>query len=101
MVGHEVGAFFTFTDGTPLAALWRLALMTGMRRGELLGLKWQDIDLDKGTLSVRRTLSRGKGGTWELGAPKTAAGRRLETALGVAPADLMSPEPATEDGGEL
>jgi integrase len=47
-----------------------------MRRGELLGLKWEDIDLEKGILSVRRTLSRGKGGTWELGQPKTTSGRR-------------------------
>lgn len=63
-------------DKTSLGALWRLALMTGMRRGEILGLKWEDIDFESGTLSVRRTLSRGKGGTWELGQPKTAAGRR-------------------------
>jgi integrase len=37
---------------------------------------WDDCDLDKGTLAIRRTLSRGKGGTWELGQPKTASGRR-------------------------
>ena len=63
-------------DETGLAALWRLALLTGMRRGELLGLKWEDIDFATGTLSVRRTLTRGKGGTWELGQPKTKSGRR-------------------------
>jgi integrase len=63
-------------DQTNLGALWRLALLTGMRRGEILGLKWEDIDFKSGTLSVRRTLSRGRGGTWELGQPKTAAGRR-------------------------
>jgi len=63
-------------DSTDLAALWRLALLTGMRRGELLGLMWDDLDLDRGALAVRRTLSRGKGGTWELGQPKTASGRR-------------------------
>ena len=39
-------------------ALFILALATGMRRGELLGLKWQDIDFDKNILHVRRTLSR-------------------------------------------
>ncbi len=39
-------------------ALFTLALATGMRRGELLGLKWQDIDFAMGTLQVRRILSR-------------------------------------------
>lgn len=72
----EVRAVFQASAGDSLDALWRLALLTGMRRGELLGLRWQDIDLDSGTLAVRRTLSRGIGGTWELGTPKSAAGRR-------------------------
>ena len=39
-------------------ALFVLALATGMRRGELLGLKWQDIDFNQGVLQVQRTLSR-------------------------------------------
>lgn len=38
--------------------LFELALRTGLRRGELLGLQWADIDLDSGHLSVRRTLAR-------------------------------------------
>ena len=42
-------------------ALFELALRTGMRRGELLGLQWTDLDLDAGYLSVRRTLSRVNG----------------------------------------
>lgn len=58
----------------------RLALLRTVgyidRRGELLGLKWQDIDLDRGSLAVRRMLSRGKSGTWEVGRPKTASSRR-------------------------
>ena len=44
--------------GHPQEALFVLALATGMRRGELLGLKWQDINFTDGTLQVRRTLSR-------------------------------------------
>ena len=39
-------------------ALFTLALVTGMRRGELLGLKWQDINFEAGLLQVRRVLSR-------------------------------------------
>lgn len=73
---EQVNRFFAVSDKHEFGALWRLALLTGMRRGELLGLKWEDLDLDRGTLAVRRTLSRGKEGRWELGQPKTAAGRR-------------------------
>jgi integrase len=63
-------------EGDDLEALWRLALLTGMRRGELLGLRWSDVDLDGATLSVVRTLSRGATSRLEAGEPKTAAGRR-------------------------
>jgi len=38
----------------PLAAVWRLLLCTGMRRGELLGLRWSDIDLVESTVTVRQ-----------------------------------------------
>ncbi len=44
--------------GHPQEGLFVLALATGMRRGELLGLKWQDIDFTSGVLHVRRVLSR-------------------------------------------
>jgi integrase len=73
---RQASAVLDAGDERDLAALWRLALLCGMRRGELLGLMWDDLDLDHGTLAVRRTLSRGKGGTWEMGQPKTASGRR-------------------------
>ena len=43
--------------GDRLEALYVLAVHTGMRQGELLALKWQDVDLGAGTLQVRRTLS--------------------------------------------
>lgn len=72
----QVAAVLAAGDRTDLAALWRLALLCGLRRGELLGLMWDDLDLDRGTLAVRRTLSRGKGGSWETGQPKSASGRR-------------------------
>jgi integrase len=73
---RQVATFLAVADGDNLAALWRLALLTGMRRGELLGLKWEDIDLTRGVLAVRRTISRGSAGTYTFGAPKTAHGRR-------------------------
>jgi integrase len=47
-----------------------------MRRGELLGLKWQDIDLLQEELSVRRTLSRGRKSQLVVGTPKTKSSVR-------------------------
>lgn len=41
-----------------LHALYELALRTGLRKGELLGLHWEDLDLDTGTASIRRSLQR-------------------------------------------
>jgi integrase len=46
------------TRGYPMEGLLTLALATGMRRGELLGLKWQDIDFATSTLHVRRIMTR-------------------------------------------
>ncbi len=73
---RQVAAVFTAAAGDDLEALWRLALLTGMRRGELLGLRWADLDLDRGSLAVRRTLSRGGDSRLVSGEPKTASGRR-------------------------
>ena len=52
-------------------ALYVLAVTTGMRNGEILGLQWRDIDLDAGTLKVRRTVFNGV-----ISTPKTARSKR-------------------------
>jgi integrase len=62
-------------QGARLEALYVLALYTGMRQGELLALKWQDVDMENATVSVRRTLTR-SGGRYTLGEPKTKKSRR-------------------------
>ena len=62
-------------QGDRLEAVYVLAVHTGMRRGELLGLKWDDVDLDGRTVRIRRTLTR-KGTGYVLGDPKTKNSRR-------------------------
>ena len=61
-------------EGTELAIL--IALTLGARRGEILGLKWADIDLDEGTVDIQRTLKRRNHHGLVLDEPKTASGRR-------------------------
>ncbi len=53
-------------------ALYVVAIHTGLRRGELLGLKWEDVDLEAGTLAVRRSLD--VDGTFK--SPKNRAAKR-------------------------
>lgn len=55
-----------------------LALGTGLRRGEVMGLRWQDIDFEAGTIAVRQTVEPGarKGDPLRIGPPKTAAASR-------------------------
>jgi integrase len=65
--------------GDPLEALYALALTTAMRQGELLGLHWGDIDLEGGTIQVRRTIGRVRGKGFVEPEPKTASGRRQIT----------------------
>lgn len=71
----QVRALLAATREDRLEALYVVAIHCGLRQGELLGLKWEDLDLDAGTLQVRRTLSSAKEGP-RFSAPKTAKGRR-------------------------
>ena len=71
----------------PLRALYVLAVHTGMRQGELLALKWSDVDLEAGKLGVRRTLTR-ESGHYALGEPKTKKSRRTIKLTGPAVAAL-------------
>jgi integrase len=56
-------------------ALYVLAITTGLRRGELLGLRWEDVDLERGVLRVGRALVR-EGGRHTLGETESRRGRR-------------------------
>ena len=61
--------------GGRLEALYILAIHSGMRQGELLALRWQDVDMENAVVSVRRTLTR-NGGRVAFGEPKTNRSRR-------------------------
>ena len=74
--GDQAQQFLEAAQGDPLEALYVLGLTTGMRQGELLGLKWEDLDLAMGTLQVRRTIARLVGKGFTTSEPKTARSRR-------------------------
>jgi len=73
---QELEAFLTFVRGDDLFALWRLAAVTGMRRGEACGLRWSDTDLDAGTVTIAQTLLAAGGHDTCFSVPKTRAGAR-------------------------
>jgi len=73
---EQVRAFLEAVSGDRLEALYVVAITAGLRAGELLGLKWEDVDLDASMLQVRRTLSEARiGRIFE--APKSGKGRRI------------------------
>ncbi len=77
----EVRTFLAGAADDRLWAAFVVLLSTGMRRGELLGLRWADVNLDTGQLTIRRTLittdvqRKGDPG-YSWSEPKTAKGRR-------------------------
>jgi integrase len=75
--------------GDRLEALYTVALAVGLRQGEALGLRWDDIDLDRGWLTVRNALQR-LGPGWQLVEPKTARCRRTIALPSVVAAALQS-----------
>jgi integrase len=73
---EDVSAFLRSVEHDRLYALWALLATTGMRRGEALGLKWDDVDLDECRVMIRRGLVLAGAKVLES-APKSAAGARL------------------------
>jgi integrase len=73
---EQAQALLRAAEEDPLGALYVVAVMVGMRQGELLGLQWADIDWDSGRVRVRHTLQWHKGGQWSLDEPKTGHSRR-------------------------
>jgi integrase/predicted RNA-binding Zn-ribbon protein involved in translation (DUF1610 family) len=72
---EQLSAFLASIADNRLFALWRLLAMTGMRRGEALGLAWEDLDMEAGRLTIRRAWVP-VNGVAQMSEPKTRRGRR-------------------------
>lgn len=82
----QVLALLRIAGDDPYEALYTLAVSTGLRRGELFGLEWKDVDFDRGVLSVRRSVSaNGK----TVKPTKTGRGRTLRLAPGAVAALIL------------
>jgi len=71
----QLGEFLRFVDGDRMRAAFYLLATTGMRRGEVFGLRWSDVDLDGGWLSVEQTITT-VDDRLIIGPVKTAKSRR-------------------------
>lgn len=91
--------FLQAVSTDPMEALYVLALTSGMRQAELLGLKWRDIDLDGAWLQVRATLQK-VGGRFIFTAPKTQRSRR-RVALTAAAVEALKRHRARQEGERL
>src|SRR5918997_4711895 len=73
---EQASTFLEAARGDRFEVLYVVAITAGLREGELLGLKWQDVDLEARTLSVRRTLSEARSGRF-FEPPKNSKGRSI------------------------
>ncbi len=69
----QVSQFLIFVKSDPF---YRLAFSTGMRKSEILGLQWKDLDWQAGTIYIRRQVVQPEGGGFDFGPPKTKLGIR-------------------------
>lgn len=69
--------FLEYAEGQGYENQFRFVLQTGLRTGELVGLKWEDIDFENKTLKVQRSMEyRYSVGVWRVGEPKSKSGYR-------------------------
>lgn len=73
---YQVNQLFIAASGHRHEALFHIAVKTGMRQGEIFGLKWSDINWENGILRVQRQVQRVTGQGMVFSTPKTKAGRR-------------------------
>lgn len=76
LTAEQAKKLLEFARESRIEALLVMAVTTGMRRGELLALHWEDVDFDKGVVYVRRTVNRITGHGYKETEPKTKSSRR-------------------------
>lgn len=78
----QIAAFLVAIQGHRHETLFKVALFTGMREGELLGLLWECVDFASGTITVKRQLRREqkRGGEYYLSSPKNGKARTITPA---------------------
>jgi len=73
---NQVTRFLIAAEGSRYKALYHLAITTGMRYGELTGLRWSDIDWERGTVRIQRQLQYVPRKGFQFNRPKTKASNR-------------------------
>lgn len=69
--------FLEYATGRSYENQYRFILQTGLRTGELVGLKWEDVDFEKKTVKIQRSMEyRHSVGEWRIGEPKSKSGYR-------------------------
>lgn len=87
LTADQVRHFLDHTREDRTHALWALCLLQGLRLGEVLGLRWEDVDFDARRITIRHTVQALKGLGIVHGTPKTAKSRRT---LDLAPLALAA-----------
>ena len=72
----ELRSFFKAIEGDRLEAFFWVVVSCGLRKGEAIGLKWSDIDLETGSTTIKRRIARLKG-LVDIDTPKSRAGMRV------------------------
>nr|WP_255295004.1 site-specific integrase [Bacillus thuringiensis] len=73
---QEVKLFLNAAQDSRYSIVFHMALVTGMRQGELLGVRWKDFDLERGHLTISQTLSH-NGKTFLLGGKTKSSLRKI------------------------
>ena len=85
---YQVCQLLQASEGTRMHVLFRIAVTTGLRQGEILGLKWSDLDWQTQRLQIQRQVQRRIGKGLVFSEPKSASGRRIVT-LGEITLDIL------------
>ena len=72
----QVSAFLIAAESSRYKALYHIAITTGMRQAEILGLVWSHVEWDRRTMQIQRQVQRVRGEGWSYLEPKTHNGRR-------------------------